>query len=457
MAEPDVFMARPSAHSATSERRRAAPAPDLVVADAAALLRVTRVLRALGALLLVASGSVFMLQHWQRGNDGARYLMLLGQTVVLALAGVACGTRVREARSARSFMALVAALVPVNFSVLSALLYSRLSWDAPGLRLPAYASWHAPSTLGAIGLLLIALLLLVPLCWLSMRVLSRGSAGILSAVFFGLNALLLVPIRGPSFIALLLGCGLCAVLCAWSSPRLRGSELRTPEGRFARALLLAPCALLVARTWLFYEPTALFDSVLSFAVSCACFIAAQRTVYASVRAALELTAAAAAALACGIGGSALCDALGWAEAATIPCMLLPYLGVLLLMAALSPAHAGAYRNAAALLASAGFAANLALHPSLATSSSCLVAGVLCVSLGAYAERMLAFAAGLCAVGYGAGHQLSVALDLDTLLGWGSLSLLGIALIVTAALFERHARAIFARLLRFGRALRAWQL
>ena len=44
-------------------------------------------LRILGAAVLVASMSVFLLQGWNEGNDINRYLLLLAQTGLLSAAG----------------------------------------------------------------------------------------------------------------------------------------------------------------------------------------------------------------------------------------------------------------------------------------------------------------------------------------------------------------------------------
>ena len=46
-------------------------------------------LRILGAAVLLASMSLFLLQGWNHGNDISRYLMLLAQTGLLTAAGFA--------------------------------------------------------------------------------------------------------------------------------------------------------------------------------------------------------------------------------------------------------------------------------------------------------------------------------------------------------------------------------
>ena len=50
---------------------------------------VSEALRIVGAAVLRASMSVFLLQGWNDGNDISRYLLLLTQTGLLAAAGIA--------------------------------------------------------------------------------------------------------------------------------------------------------------------------------------------------------------------------------------------------------------------------------------------------------------------------------------------------------------------------------
>src|SRR5689334_21594741 len=100
----------------------------------------TRALRIAGAALVVASASTFMLQHWQSGNDMWRYTMLVGQSLLLAAAAYFVGLTLREGRSARTFLALVLATMPVSFAVLGGLVYSQFHLEAVA-PLPHYATW----------------------------------------------------------------------------------------------------------------------------------------------------------------------------------------------------------------------------------------------------------------------------------------------------------------------------
>ena len=100
----------------------------------------TRALRIAGAALVVASASTFMLQHWGAGNDLIRYAMLVGQALLLAAAAYFVGLTLREGRSARTFLALVLATIPVSFAVLGGLVYSQFHVEGMAV-LPSYATW----------------------------------------------------------------------------------------------------------------------------------------------------------------------------------------------------------------------------------------------------------------------------------------------------------------------------
>src|SRR3954469_19518367 len=126
--------------------REQAPAPVTSGFDPDAL---TRALRIAGAALVVASASTFMLQHWQVGNDLLRYAMLVGQSLLLAAAAYFVGLTLREGRSARTFLALVLATMPVSFAVLGGLVYSRFHLETVAT-LPSYATWIAPNPESAI-------------------------------------------------------------------------------------------------------------------------------------------------------------------------------------------------------------------------------------------------------------------------------------------------------------------
>ncbi len=156
----------------------------------------TRALRLAGAVLVVASASTLMLQHWQAGNDLMRYAMLVGQSLLLTAAAYFVGLMIREGRSARTFLALVLATIPVSFTVLGALVYSQFAVE-PLRSLPHYASWIAPSPFSALLAVVATFAVLAPLSAVSFVALARKEARLLTLSFCAANALLLLPVREP--------------------------------------------------------------------------------------------------------------------------------------------------------------------------------------------------------------------------------------------------------------------
>ena len=126
--DAELSASEPEAQSHTD--RPLEPEADAKASDPVSrLASVSTMLRSLGAMLVVAATSTFMLQQWSDGSDVTRYLTLLALTALLAGAGFACGLGVRETRGARTFLELVIAAVPVHFAVLGGLLQSQFPWD----------------------------------------------------------------------------------------------------------------------------------------------------------------------------------------------------------------------------------------------------------------------------------------------------------------------------------------
>lgn len=70
----------------------------------------SELLRMVGAGIVVASMSSFMLQDWGSGNDIQRYFLLLMQSALLAAGGFAMSYVLRENKGARIFFGL--SLIP---------------------------------------------------------------------------------------------------------------------------------------------------------------------------------------------------------------------------------------------------------------------------------------------------------------------------------------------------------
>ena len=108
-------------------------------------MELSTVLRVFGAGVVVTAIGVFLFQHWEAGNDLFRYSMLLGQTVILSLLGFGTARFMKEPKSARVFLSLGLVSTAASFTILGALLYSVVQWDAVSVAYPGFAYWQVGS------------------------------------------------------------------------------------------------------------------------------------------------------------------------------------------------------------------------------------------------------------------------------------------------------------------------
>ena len=407
----------------------------------------TQVMRFGGALMLTAAASSFMLQHWQDGGSATRYAYLLGHTLLLALSGIVCGLRMRESRAARTFFALVLASTPVHFAVLGGMLRSVFPLDRATVQNDLWPMHSVPL---ALGLLAVGVAVIGPLVHLALLALCRPCARPLTGATLLVNACLLLPWRSPTLIAVLCG----AMLLVWFTFDARvvgaGYAARTAQARYARALVAAPIAIAATRAALWYDPSWLAYGAFGAASGLALFWAAPR-VFASYTA--QVQAAAAAVAVAGVTCMVLC-----VNDATLPIgLVLPWrvLPECVLLAALSGVarhHGAAYRSIAALVAGTTLTLDVfacwdagayTWAGGLATGiGSALLAG------GIFTGQRLVFSAGILPALLGLAQLFVASIEFEHLRNWGTLSLLGGALIFAAAVLERHAE----RLLGVGRSL-----
>ena len=403
-----------------------------------------RMLRGIGATVLLAAASTFLLQHWETGNDLARYAGLLGLTVLLTAAGFFTGIRLGETKGARTFLALAAAVVPAHFCILGGLLYSQLA--AGGLQpVPEYATWVAPSATAAIATTALALLLLVPTSFVSLLTLARSRARTLTAAFVGANALLLLPSRDPQIVSLLLGAAGIGLAALELRVLQRDLALRTFEGVLVRLLLVAGPVLMALRSILHYDLSAGFGFVVSAALAGLVFALSRAgRLQEPARDLLEIGAAVPAGAACLFGAIAL-ESAGLPDALVLPAAALPFAGILTALSVATRGRAAIWRSAAAWVALSGTALNLALFENALAAFVCLGVSIAVLSIGVVERRRgLALAGGTGAI-FALAHHVQAAIALYAWSSWGSLAALGVLVILGASLLERHHGSIQGRL------------
>ncbi len=426
-------------------------------------------LRSLGAVLLVGAASTFLFRTWGAADDVHRYLLLLGQLCLVTISGFVCGLRVRERRGARTFLSLVVAIVPVHFAVLGGVLYSQLALDAPLSDLPGYAIWRAKDVGTAIGLTLGAQLLLVPATFIAMLTLARPHARVLTAAFLGVNALLLLPLRGADTMALVVALATPALLFLQLRVLAGGPDLHTPLGRYARAMLIVPLLVLVGRTIMHYPASYTFSGGLTIAGGLSLFAwvthLARERADDGLRPTQALGLLQAGGVAASVAGwlilcagspllrdvwNALHPAL-WLGVVVIPCS-----AALWLSADHAVGHGRWYRR----LAATGAAVPLALHPllggGLLASLVCMLAGAAIATLALRDQLKGVLGLGVLTGLLGVVTAAVELVRLETLTHWATLTGLGVVLIFTASFLERNRKQLAGRLTLVQEDLRGWQ-
>lgn len=416
-----------------------------------------RLLRGVGAAVLLAAASTFLLQHWNDAGDVSRYLGLLTLTGLLAGAGLLVGVGMRESRSARTFLALAAATAPAHFAIVGGLLYSQ--WASPGSGLPtaSYALWHASSPALALSIAALSLLVLVPIVQLAFTALARSRAREATALLFAGGVLMWIPLRDPYWSTFLVG-AMCAALGVFEMRALRRAPgLRTAEGLLLRLVLATPPVLIALRGLLHYEFTWFLASVLgAVGMVAASAAAVEQRVPAAWRRVSE-------GLAIGAGvGTCVSFVLGvhqvWPlqESALLLAFGLPFAAGLAALAVLVPERRAAYGNTAAWVALGTVGLDLGLFGASSSALVALVVGIAALADGFLRHRRALFVAGCTATAVSLGLQVLRAAAHYSWGTWGALAALGAAVIVTAALLERHYDALRSRALALRSRFATWE-
>ena len=247
-------------------KSRAGFSVDSIMQSVRNFATLSEALRIMGAAVLLASMSVFLLQGWNDGNDIRRYLLLLTQTGLLAAAGFAMSHGLKEAKGARIFFGLALVSIPANFTILGALLYSVFQWDAGLTTYPEYASWQIENIAGTGVTLGGAMLVLLPVTMFCFAIMARQSAKSLTLHFLGLNALLLLPIRSSMAAGTIALLGILYALFIVGKLAAEDRTLKTGEGKFALATLFIPLGIILFRSMYFYQVDSLMLAMVSLAL-----------------------------------------------------------------------------------------------------------------------------------------------------------------------------------------------
>ncbi len=413
---------------------------------------VSELLRFLGAAVIVASMSLFLLQGWSEGNDIRRYLMLLAQTGLLAGGGLAMSYVLKEAKGARIFFGLALVSVTANFTILGALIYSVFQLDNALTTYPGFATWQIADIAGTGLVTLGALVVLVPIALFCFMVMARQSAKDLTLAFVPLNALLLLPVRESVVAGVIALAGMAFAL--WTVRRLskQGSALKTGEGRFALLSLFVPIGIVLFRSMYFYDVDSLMVAMLSAAI----FISLRQVaafpnrhkVLASILDVASLPAALVAAIALAVS----LETLGLPLLAPLTGLLYAAMAVDVLRRTGSSVVAGFTAFTAAFAVAIGFTVAVVVEPSLLVALVSLSAGVMLGLAGSWLHSRSAMVAGVLTMLAAASLGFDAFVGLVVASNWITLAVIGATAIALGSLLERHGVAIKLAVLQRANAL-----
>jgi hypothetical protein len=369
--------------------------------------------------------------------------MLVGQSLLLAAAAYFVGLSLREGRSARTFLALVLATMPVSFAVLGGLVYSQFHLEATQT-LPSYATWIAPSPLSAVLAVVATLIVLVPLATVAFVALARKEARALSVAFFAANLLVIVPVRQPLVVVLLAGAALVGLLRLELKRFGVSAQLCTVEGKLARVMAFAAPIIMLGRVFhLYHVGPAFVGGVLLIAAS-ALWLLLSRTGSAWKRDSGAWLSATLAVIGWGMCWSELSDHIHGAASALL--LGLP-MAALFGLAAKRAVKARGFLTG--LATTTGLVTTLcacAVDWSSVGAVGCIAVGVGVAVWGASVRALFRTISGSLVALYGIGVQVWLATHADSVLRWAGLSVVGVLLIVGSAYVERNR----------GRIARFWE-
>ena len=419
---------------------------DRIMGSIRNIATVSEALRVLGAAVLVASMSLFLLQGWNDGNDIRRYLLLLTQTGLLTAAGFALSHGLKETKGARLFFGLSLVSIPANFIILSALVYSVVQWDNALTMLPGFATWQIENIAGTSATLVGAILVLLPITLFCFAIMARHSARTLSLHFFAMNLLLLLPIRSSvaTGAVALLG----TIYALYVARKVVGKDraLKTAEGRFALMTLFIPAGIILFRTMYFYQVDSLMVSMLSLA---AFLVARQASILpdrgSRIALGFELISLPLGLMFALSITDAFMEIVAWALVAPIFSIAYTALALDVLRRTANQRLSNGIGASISIFVSLSFALCVAAEPGALTAMLSMVAGGLMLFVGAAQRNRTATIAGAITVFAGVVFGFEPILELIVASNWVELAIFGACAIAMGSVLERHGITINVRL------------
>jgi hypothetical protein len=224
---------------------------------------VSTLLRLFGGGLTVMAILMFLFQRWDEATDLYRYGLIMGETMILTVLGLATSLWLKEQKSARVFLGLNLVSTSAVFTILGAMIYSQVQWMPVNAHLPDYAFWVADSLNTVVWLLAGSLIVLAGQSLFSFSVLARPAAPRLTLLLMLNVTLLLLPIRDMGVTTLLVLPTLILGFRYLSVLRKSMPAMRTTEGTMASILAMLPLFIMIGRGAYLYAEDAIAFATLA--------------------------------------------------------------------------------------------------------------------------------------------------------------------------------------------------
>lgn len=414
-------------------------------AETGAFSSLSKLMRVLGAVALVASGVAFLFEGWHNLTNLGKFGAFSAFLLSLGAAGAFCSRVLNEQKGARSFLGLAAAGVTVQAAQIGAVSYAMVHPSASDLS--SFMLYAAAGTTTLAVMVAVFLLLLVPVAGLGFAVLARPQARLAAGLFLCLNALLLVPTRVDLHALLLGALGVLALALAERRVFRHDPAMATTEGWVLRAILAGPVATMFGRE-IFYPVGELAAGLACLGAGVGFFLLARHS---GVRRALALPAQA---LSFGF------VAFGWlllAKVAHLSPMLF-WLPLSWSAIGLSFASAGDgrnYRSLGAVGTLVGCVAGLHGEGAWLVSANFAVNGLVLVVLAFTVKELSLLRAGLVSFAAGLAFALWTAAGAVEWNSWVALAATGAAAILGSSYVERNRERLVGAYGSFRESTKYW--
>ena len=413
----------------------------------------TRLLRWGGGGLLITAAVVFMLQGFYSFAPITRHWIMLAICGLLGLLGVVTATVLKEEKGARAFLGFAAATFPVLSSQLGAMFFSL--FGSPPLDMPRSLVFSSFATYPMVTFITgLTLAIVVPVSYLSFRILAGCQAMLLTVVFTLANLCILFPVRegmwGGAIVIAVAG-SIYWIDSVW----MRGDfRLESFEGRVARLMLVGPVVVMIGRTFFYTMGSTFYGLLIGLMGAYLAFHWGRigRLQRADLRKMCQLVGLVGIVAGWVISLWPVLDTISFSEGMTVYLILLPIATLLGAQSLVADSCAtAAYRCAAAILALLTVVLAHWVEATPMVSIVAVVVAIATATAGTLAGEKPVFIFGLLAAAIGLGNFCLHAFKLHSDYAWVALALIGIGTMFSASIVEKgRARLYFQGTSLWGR-------